>query len=66
MRHGKAFNHLSRKKGHRSALLRNLAGALIKYKRIQISAASCFYLEKFYITLHSLCLTGQKGNTDYG
>ncbi|MBK9272510.1 MAG: 50S ribosomal protein L17 [Saprospiraceae bacterium] len=39
MRHGKKFNHLSRKKGHRVALLRNLAGALIQHKRITTTLA---------------------------
>ncbi|MBD5208294.1 MAG: 50S ribosomal protein L17 [Bacteroidales bacterium] len=34
MRHNKKFNHLSRKKGHREALLKNLAIALIMHKRI--------------------------------
>lgn len=34
MRHNKKFNHLSRKKGHREALLSNLAIALIEHKRI--------------------------------
>lgn len=34
MRHNKKFNHLSRKKGHREALLSNLAIALIQHKRI--------------------------------
>lgn len=34
MRHGKKFNHLSRKKGHRKALLMNLSIALITHKRI--------------------------------
>jgi len=34
MRHGKKFNHLSRKKGHRKALLKNLSIALITNKRI--------------------------------
>lgn len=34
MRHNKKFNHLSRKKGHREALLSNLAIALIMHKRI--------------------------------
>lgn len=34
MRHNKKFNHLSRKKGHREALLSNLAIALILHKRI--------------------------------
>ncbi len=35
MRHGKKFNKLSRKKGHRKALLRNLSIALITHKRIK-------------------------------
>ncbi len=34
MRHNKKFNHLSRKKGHREALLSNLAISLIMHKRI--------------------------------
>lgn len=34
MRHNKKFNHLSRKKGHREALLSNLASSLILHKRI--------------------------------
>lgn len=34
MRHNKKFNHLSRKKGHRDALLTNLAISLIMHKRI--------------------------------
>mgnify|MGYP000339190683 CR=1 FL=1 len=34
MRHNKKFNHLSRKKGHREALLANLAISLIEHKRI--------------------------------
>jgi len=34
MRHNKKFNHLSRKKGHREALLANLCIALIEHKRI--------------------------------
>ncbi len=34
MRHNKKFNHLSRKKGHREALLSNLTIALIQHKRI--------------------------------
>lgn len=39
MRHGKKHNHLSRKKGHRVALLRNLSIALIKHKRINTTLA---------------------------
>lgn len=34
MRHNKKFNHLSRKKAHRDALLANLTIALIEHKRI--------------------------------
>lgn len=39
MRHGKKVNHLSRKKGHRVALLKNLATALITHKRINTTVA---------------------------
>lgn len=39
MRHNKKFNHLSRKKGHRDALLANLAIALIEHKRIYTTLA---------------------------
>ncbi|MFT4663636.1 MAG: large subunit ribosomal protein L17 [Polaribacter sp.] len=34
MRHGKKFNHLKRKVGHRKALLKNMSNALIEHKRI--------------------------------
>jgi len=39
MRHGKKFNHLGRKKGHRIALLKNLSNALIEHKRINTTLA---------------------------
>ncbi len=39
MRHNKKFNHLSRKKGHRDALLSNLTIALIMHKRINTTLA---------------------------
>ncbi len=39
MRHGKKFNHLGRKKGHRKALLKNLSIALIEHKRIRTTLA---------------------------
>ncbi len=39
MRHGKKFNHLGRKSGHRRALMRNLAMALIEHKRINTTLA---------------------------
>ena len=39
MKHGKKFNALGRKKGHRRALLMNLSNALIKHKRISTTLA---------------------------
>lgn len=39
MRHGKKFNHLGRKVGHRRSLLRNLAIALVTHKRINTTLA---------------------------
>jgi len=39
MRHGNKINHLGRKYGHRAALLKNLATALITHKRIETTVA---------------------------
>ncbi len=39
MRHGKKFNHLGRKKGHRDALLMNMSISLILHKRINTTLA---------------------------
>ena len=39
MRHGKKVNHLSRKKGHRAALLKNLSINLFTHKRINTTLA---------------------------
>ena len=39
MRHGKKFNHLGRKVGHRKALLKNLTISLIEHKRITTTLA---------------------------
>lgn len=61
MRHGKAFNHLSRKKGHRVALLRNLAAALIKHKRINTTLAKAKALRVFIEPL----MTKSKDNTTH-
>lgn len=47
MRHGKKFNHLGRKKGHREALLKNLANALIEHKRINTTLAKAKALRVF-------------------
>lgn len=61
MRHGKAFNHLSRKKGHRLALLRNLAAALIKHKRITTTLAKAKALRVYIEPL----MTKAKNNTTH-
>lgn len=61
MRHGKAFNHLSRKKGHRVALFRNLAAALIRHKRINTTLAKAKALRVFIEPL----LTKSKSNTTH-
>jgi large subunit ribosomal protein L17 len=47
MRHGKKFNHLGRKKGHREALLRNHSISLIEHKRIFTTLAKGKALRKF-------------------
>jgi large subunit ribosomal protein L17 len=46
MRHGKKFNKLSRKAGHRKALLSNLSCALIEHKRISTTLAKAKELRK--------------------
>lgn len=47
MRHGKKFNHLSRKKGHRKALLKNMAISLITHKRIKTTVAKAKALRQY-------------------
>ena len=59
MRHGKKFNHLKRKKGHRKALLKSLAGALITHKRINTTLAKAKALRIFVEPL----ITKSKTNT---
>ncbi len=61
MRHGKKFNHLGRKKGHREALLRNLAAALIEHKRINTTLAKAKALRRFVEPL----VTKSKDNTTH-
>lgn len=47
MRHGKKVNHLGRQKGHRDALLANLAIALIMHKRINTTVAKAKALRTY-------------------
>jgi large subunit ribosomal protein L17 len=47
MRHGKKFNHLSRKSAHRKAMLSNMACSLIEHKRINTTVAKAKALRKY-------------------
>jgi large subunit ribosomal protein L17 len=61
MRHGKTINHLSRKAGHRAALLMNLSLALIQHKRIFTTVAKAKALKKHIEPL----ITKSKSNTTH-
>ena len=61
MRHGKKFNHLGRKVGHRKALLKNMSIALIKHKRIFTTLAKAKALRKHIEPL----ITKSKANTTH-
>ena len=47
MRHNKSFNHLSRKKAHRDAILANMNISLIKHKRIFTTLAKAKALRMY-------------------
>ena len=47
MRHNKKFNHLSRQKGHRKAMLSNMACSLIEHKRITTTVAKAKALRSY-------------------
>ncbi|MBL4658504.1 MAG: 50S ribosomal protein L17 [Flavobacteriales bacterium] len=47
MRHGKKFNHLSRKAPHRKAMLANMASSLLMHKRINTTVAKAKALKVF-------------------
>lgn len=61
MRHGKKFNHLKRKKGHRDATLRALAVSLIEHKRINTTLAKAKALRGFVEPV----ITKSKSNTTH-
>lgn len=48
MRHNKKLNHLGRQKGHREAMLKNMAASLIEHKRITTTLAKAKAL-KIYV-----------------
>ncbi|MCK4662867.1 MAG: 50S ribosomal protein L17 [Bacteroidales bacterium] len=47
MRHRKSFNHLGRKKAHRSAMLSNMASSLIMSKKIETTVAKAKALRSY-------------------
>jgi large subunit ribosomal protein L17 len=47
MRHGKKFNHLSRKAPHRKSMLSNMASSLILHKKIETTVAKAKDLRKY-------------------
>ncbi len=57
MRHGKKFNHLGRKKGHRRATLMNLSNALIQHKRINTTLAKAKALRVHLEPIVTKCKT---------
>jgi len=61
MRHGNKNNNLSRKYGHRKALMRNLSIALIEHKRINTTLAKAKTLRSFLEPVITKC----KDNTTH-
>jgi len=59
MRHNKKLNHLSRQRGHRHAMLRNMASSLIVHKRISTTLAKAKAL-RIYV---EPVITKSKDNT---
>ncbi|MFI3302783.1 MAG: 50S ribosomal protein L17 [Rikenellaceae bacterium] len=47
MRHNKKFNHLGRQRGHRKAMLANMASSLIEHKRIETTVAKAKAVQMF-------------------
>lgn len=62
MRHGKKFNHLGRKRGHRRALLANMANSLIEHKRIKTTLAKARELRKYVEPLITRSKTDDTSN----
>ena len=62
MRHNKKFNHLSRKKAHREALLSNLTISLILHKRIFTTLAKAKALRVYAEPLITRCKRDDMAN----
>ena len=61
MRHGKKFNHLSRKAPHRKSMLSNMASSLIIHKKIETTVAKAKSLRKYIDPI----LTRSKNDTTH-
>ena len=61
MRHGKKFNHLSRKAPHRKSMLSNMASSLIIHKKIETTVAKAKALRKYIEPI----LTRSKNDTTH-
>ena len=61
MRHSKKFNHLSRKSGHRKAILANMAASLILHKHIETTQAKAKALRVYVEPL----ITKSKNDTTH-
>ena len=61
MRHGKRFNHLSRKAPHRKSMLSNMASSLILHKKIGTTVAKAKALRKYIEPI----LTRSKSDTTH-
>ncbi|MFL2991410.1 MAG: 50S ribosomal protein L17 [Cytophagales bacterium] len=61
MRHGKRFNHLSRKAPHRKSMLSNMASSLILHKKIETTLAKAKALRKYVEPI----LTKSKSDTTH-
>jgi len=61
MRHGKKFNHLSRKTAHRKSMLANMACSLIEHKRINTTVAKAKALRQYVEPL----ITKSKNDTTH-
>ncbi len=55
MRHGKKFNHLSRKTAHRKAMLSNMACSIIEHKRINTTLAKAKAIRQYIEPLITKC-----------
>ena len=60
MRHGKKFNHLSRKSAHRKSMLANMACSLIMHKRIKTTLAKAKALRLY---IEPLITKSKRDNT---